>query len=119
MTRVSMQRLTLSVIVAGIVFVQPREAASVRLDVQGGADSSGWRQWGGPHRNFVSDATELAENASRRCFVPDPGSRSWLRTRSRTAASLLLELGGGLGRPAFYSLELESLGGRRAKTIRT
>ena len=83
-----MQLLTLSVLVAGILFAHTREAASVRLDVQGEAVSSGWRQWGGPYRNFVSDATGLADH-----WPPDGPREIWSRPLGVGHSAILVDDG--------------------------
>ena len=60
--RSSIPLLTLWLAAAGMVAAQPHAATSIGRTAQDPAPSNGWRQWGGPHRNFTSDATGLAES---------------------------------------------------------
>ena len=57
-----MQRLMLAIVLA----VGPAAAFSnvvgVRLGAQDNAAAQEWRQWGGPHRDFIAEATGLAES---------------------------------------------------------
>src|SRR5919198_784760 len=55
----------------------------VRLDAAAGTD---WTQWGGPHRNFVSDATGLASS-----WPPGGPKKLWMRALGEGHSSILVE----------------------------
>ena len=59
------------------------EAAGVRLTAANGTD---WTQWGGPHRNFISDATGLASS-----WPPGGPKNLWTRALGEGHSSILAE----------------------------
>jgi hypothetical protein len=58
-------------------------APRVRLDAAAGTD---WTQWGGPHRNFMSDATGLASS-----WPPGGPKKLWMRALGEGHSSILVE----------------------------
>jgi outer membrane protein assembly factor BamB len=61
----------------------PVAASHVRLNATGSTD---WTQWGGPHRNFMSDATGLASS-----WPPTGPKKLWTRALGEGHSSILAE----------------------------
>ncbi len=61
-------------------------AAVAGLAAQSPTEEASWRQWGGPHRNFISDATSLADS------WPEGGPREiWSRPLGQGHSTIVVD----------------------------
>ena len=75
----SLKSIVLVTALSGAIGAAPRSF----LDAAAATD---WTQWGGPHRNFMSDATGLASS-----WPPDGPKKLWARTLGEGHSSILAE----------------------------
>jgi outer membrane protein assembly factor BamB len=73
---------------SGVVFVVALAAVGQTPQRASGAAPSDWTQWGGPHRNFTSDATGLAST-----WPPGGPRKLWSRALGEGHSSILVEGG--------------------------